>query len=109
MKKFLVVFKLPQPRLEHAQSKKDLEAYSRGNCQLAFSWVDADKAGLIGYVFTTDAPLLEIANEVGFESTSVFHEQFRRLNGLTPGAYRRRFKIPQPSRMLCCASSPVPI
>lgn len=60
MKKFLVVFKLPQPRLEHAQLKKDLEAYSRGNCQLAFSWVDADKAGLIGYVFTTDAHLADL-------------------------------------------------
>jgi AraC family transcriptional regulator, regulatory protein of adaptative response / DNA-3-methyladenine glycosylase II len=34
------------------------------------------------------AALLEIAAEVGFESQSVFHDQFRRLNGLTPGSYR---------------------
>ncbi len=35
-----------------------------------------------------DAGLLEVANDVGFESLSVFHDQFRRLNGLTPAAYR---------------------
>jgi AraC family transcriptional regulator, regulatory protein of adaptative response / DNA-3-methyladenine glycosylase II len=35
-----------------------------------------------------DAPLLTIAGDVGFESISVFHEHFRRLNGLTPAAYR---------------------
>ena len=33
-------------------------------------------------------PLLELAGEVGFESLSTFHEQFRRLNGLTPSTYR---------------------
>ncbi len=32
--------------------------------------------------------LAPVALEVGFESLSVFHEQFRRLNGLTPAAYR---------------------
>jgi AraC family transcriptional regulator of adaptative response / DNA-3-methyladenine glycosylase II len=36
----------------------------------------------------SDAPLLEVAASAGFESASVFHEQFRRLNGLTPAAYR---------------------
>lgn len=43
--------------------------------------------------------LLEIAHEVGFESLSVFHEHFRRLNGMTPAAYRdlrgtRTFRVP---------------
>jgi AraC family transcriptional regulator of adaptative response / DNA-3-methyladenine glycosylase II len=33
-------------------------------------------------------PVLEIAHTVGFESSSVFHEHFRQLNGLTPAAYR---------------------
>jgi AraC family transcriptional regulator of adaptative response / DNA-3-methyladenine glycosylase II len=37
---------------------------------------------------STDRGLLAIADECGFESVSVFHEHFRRLNGLTPGAYR---------------------
>src|SRR3954469_12520725 len=35
-----------------------------------------------------DRGLLEIAHAVGFESLSVFHEHFRRLNGLTPASYR---------------------
>src|SRR4051812_12150076 len=35
-----------------------------------------------------DHGLLEIAHAVGFESLSVFHEHFRRLNGLTPASYR---------------------
>ncbi len=48
-----------------------------------------------------DNGLLEIANRVGFESLSVFHDQFRRLNGVTPGAYRelrtaRRFTVALP-------------
>ena len=37
---------------------------------------------------TGEAGLLEIANATGFESLSVLHEHFRRLNGLTPAAYR---------------------
>ena len=46
--------------------------------------------------------LVEIAHEVGFESLSVFHEHFRRLNGLTPAAYRdlrdtRTFRILLPA------------
>lgn len=36
----------------------------------------------------SDDGLLEIATAVGFESLSVFHEHFRRLNGLTPIYYR---------------------
>lgn len=32
--------------------------------------------------------LLMIATEVGFESQSVFHDHFKRLNGLTPASYR---------------------
>jgi AraC family transcriptional regulator of adaptative response / DNA-3-methyladenine glycosylase II len=36
----------------------------------------------------SDPSILEIAASVGFESVSVFHEHFRRLNGLTPATYR---------------------
>ncbi|WP_334319386.1 helix-turn-helix domain-containing protein [Termitidicoccus mucosus] len=32
--------------------------------------------------------LLDVAEAAGFESQSAFHEHFRRLNGLTPSAYR---------------------
>lgn len=52
-----------------------------------------------------DAPLTAIAGEIGFESLSVFHEQFRRLNGLTPAGYRalrdaRYFQITLPEGYL---------
>jgi len=39
-------------------------------------------------LLTADNALSEIAFSVGFESLSAFHENFRRLNGLTPVAYR---------------------
>ncbi len=35
-----------------------------------------------------DTSLASIAAEAGFEALSVFHENFRRLNGLTPASYR---------------------
>jgi AraC family transcriptional regulator of adaptative response / DNA-3-methyladenine glycosylase II len=37
----------------------------------------------------TDEPISTIAYAAGFETLSVFHENFRRLNGLTPAAYRK--------------------
>ena len=46
--------------------------------------LDAAKKKLL----ITSAGLAEISGEVGFESLSVFHEHFRRLNGLTPTSYR---------------------
>ena len=51
------------------------------------------------------AGLAEIAGDVGFESLSVFHEQFKNFNGLTPAAYRelahsREFEIPLPTGFL---------
>ncbi|HVS52619.1 MAG TPA: Ada metal-binding domain-containing protein [Opitutaceae bacterium] len=59
--------------------------------------IDAAKQKLLA----SRAGLAAISADVGFESLSVFHEQFRRLNGLTPGAYRdlpstRRFAIALP-------------
>jgi AraC family transcriptional regulator of adaptative response / DNA-3-methyladenine glycosylase II len=39
-------------------------------------------------LLATDAPLAEIAFGVGFDALSSFHENFRRVNGLTPAAYR---------------------
>jgi len=39
-------------------------------------------------LLSTESGLAAIASNAGFESLSVFHEQFRRLNGLTPAAYR---------------------
>ncbi len=39
-------------------------------------------------LFNSADTLARVSADVGFESLSVFHEQFRRLNGLTPAAYR---------------------
>lgn len=46
--------------------------------------LDAAKRGLLA----DDAGLIDVASAVGFESLSVFHEHFRRLNGMTPASYR---------------------
>lgn len=48
-------------------------------------------------LLATDAGLLRIATDVGFESVSVFHAHFRQLNGLTPAAYR---ELPDASRFV---------
>ncbi len=37
----------------------------------------------------SDESLLDVAAAVGFESSSTFHANFRRLTGLSPGDYRR--------------------
>lgn len=42
----------------------------------------------------TDAPIDEISWRVGYEDPAFFRRLFRRTTGLTPGAYRRRFRIP---------------
>ena len=52
-----------------------------------------------------DAPLSRVALDAGFESLSGFHENFRRLNGLTPAAYRelrgaREFTVSLPAGYL---------
>lgn len=46
--------------------------------------IDAAKRQLLG----TNASAADIAFAAGFESLSAFHENFLRLNGLTPSAYR---------------------
>ena len=56
-------------------------------------------------LLATSAPLAEIAFGVGFESLSSFHDNFRRLNGLTPASYRelrtsRHFELALPPGFL---------
>jgi hypothetical protein len=43
---------------------------------------------------TGSAPVDVIAREVGYEDSASFRRLFRRLAGMTPGDYRRRFQIP---------------
>ena len=46
----------------------------------------------------TEAPVDEISWQVGYEEPAFFRRLFKRLTGLTPGAYRRRFKFPDFAR-----------
>jgi transcriptional regulator GlxA family with amidase domain len=43
----------------------------------------------------TDAPLDEISWRVGYEDPAFFRRLFKRTTGLAPGAYRKRFQIPE--------------
>jgi len=42
----------------------------------------------------TDAPADEISWKVGYEDPAFFRRLFKRVTGLTPGAYRKRFQVP---------------
>ena len=42
----------------------------------------------------TDASADEISWQVGYEDAAFFRRLFKRMTGLTPGAYRRRFQVP---------------
>ena len=53
----------------------------------------------------SEATIVQIATEAGFEAISAFHENFRRVTGLTPAAYRalresRRFTLALPEGYL---------
>lgn len=42
----------------------------------------------------TEVPIDEIGWQVGYEDPAFFRRLFRRTTGLTPGAYRKRFRMP---------------
>lgn len=43
----------------------------------------------------TRAPIDEIGCEIGYENAAYFRRLFKRVTQMTPGAYRRRFQMPQ--------------
>jgi AraC-like DNA-binding protein len=43
----------------------------------------------------TDAPVDEISWKVGYEDPAFFRRLFKRITGVTAGAYRRKFHIPE--------------
>jgi transcriptional regulator GlxA family with amidase domain len=43
---------------------------------------------------TTARPIEAIAREVGYEDLASFRRLFRRLSGMTPGDYRKKFQLP---------------
>jgi len=44
---------------------------------------------------TGSEPIEEVARQVGYEDTSSFRQLFRRLVGMPPGEYRRKFRVPE--------------
>jgi transcriptional regulator GlxA family with amidase domain len=46
----------------------------------------------------TDAPVDEISWSVGYEDPAFFRRLFKRVTGMAPGAYRKRFRIPDFAR-----------
>ncbi len=46
----------------------------------------------------TDTPADEISWQVGYEDPAFFRRLFKRITGLAPGAYRKRFRIPDFAR-----------
>ena len=46
----------------------------------------------------TDSPIEDIGWRVGYEDPAFFRRLFKRTTGMAPGAYRRRFCIPDFAR-----------
>jgi transcriptional regulator GlxA family with amidase domain len=44
---------------------------------------------------TSTVPVDRVGREVGYEDTASFRRLFRRLTGIAPGDYRRRFRLPR--------------
>lgn len=55
-----------------------------------------------------DRPVDEIALEVGYSDLASFRRLFRKFAGLTPGEYRRRFRLPANVEAAIKTASPVP-
>jgi AraC-like DNA-binding protein len=47
---------------------------------------------------TTAQPVEDISWAAGYEDLAAIRRLFKRLTGLTPGEYRRRFHLPLPIR-----------
>ena len=43
-------------------------------------------------LMTTDIPIGDIINNVGYENSSYFHKEFKDRYGMPPNEYRRRLK-----------------
>jgi len=41
-----------------------------------------------------DSPVEEISYRIGYQDPAFFHRLFKRTTGLTPGAYRKKFRVP---------------
>jgi transcriptional regulator GlxA family with amidase domain len=46
----------------------------------------------------TDTPIDEISWTIGYEDPAFFRRLFRRVTDITPGEYRRKFRVPDFAR-----------
>lgn len=64
-----------------------------GYAPLAYvQWLRVEEAKQM--LETGTEPIEEVARQVGYEDTASFRRLFRRLVGMTPGEYRRKFRVP---------------
>ena len=66
----------------HQKSGTVLSAYITGER------IDAAKRLLV----TTDLSAQEIAERTGFSGVAYFHKQFKKVTGMTPNAYRGKYR-----------------
>ena len=63
-------------------------------CKRLFYYINQRRVEAAIKLMQSDASsweaILDIALEVGFNSTSTFYNAFRKVTGQTPGAYRQR-------------------
>jgi transcriptional regulator GlxA family with amidase domain len=48
---------------------------------------------------SSDEPVEEICWSIGYEDASSFRRLFKRMVGISPGAYRKKFRLPQYARL----------
>ncbi len=69
--------------------------FTKATGQTAISYVQNLRVEQAKYLLEcTDTQVDEISWKVGYEDSTFFRRLFKRITGITPSAYRRKFKIP---------------
>ena len=61
-------------------------------CNLSAYITEKRIAGAKKLLLSTDLTLDQIGEQMGFSNSTYFHRQFKKVTGVTPGAYRRQYK-----------------
>ena len=73
-------------------------ADATGSCAARLCAAPADRGRQAPARAHRRSPVDEISWRVGYEDAAFFRRLFKRTTGMTPGAYRRRFQIPDFAR-----------
>ncbi|MBO5069295.1 MAG: AraC family transcriptional regulator [Roseburia sp.] len=57
---------------------------------------------------TTEMPILEISEEIGFHSVSSFNRQFMEITGMKPTDYRKQLSCVRDRSILRCTGWQIP-